>query len=144
MNDTLQALAALVVKQGVVLGSLSHEQRSLALALAWRGLPAGRPLAEREVNDALKAQLGGAASFLDTDHVELRRWLVDAGWLARDGFGREYRRVEPRALPPESRALASALSLIEPARWCAGQRVAKAGERDARRRAWLAKQGEGR
>ena len=113
---------------------------ALALALVWRGLPADRPLAEREVNDALTAQLAGAAGFLDTDHVELRRWLVDAGWLARDGFGREYRRVQPRALQAASRALASAIALIEPERWCAEQRAAKANERATRREAWLVRQ----
>jgi hypothetical protein len=140
MNDVLDRLAAMVVKQGIVLGTMSNDQRALALALVWRGLVADRPLSEREVNEALKAQLADAASFLDTDHVELRRWLVDARWLARDGYGREYRRMPARALAPASRALASALSLIEPARWCARQRATHAAERAARRRAWLAKQ----
>jgi hypothetical protein len=27
---------------------------------------------------------------VQTDHVELRRWLVDAGYLARDGWGYAY------------------------------------------------------
>lgn len=140
MDDTLKQLSSMVVKQRVGLGALSHDERALALALVWRGLPADGPLAEREVNDALKIQLAGAASFLDTDHVELRRWLVDTGWLVRDGFGREYRRVPPRALNAGSRALASALALIEPEHWCAAQRAAKANERAGRREAWLARQ----
>lgn len=139
MHDILDTLAAMVVKQGVGIGGMSHGERSLALALVWRGLPGVRPLSEREVNEALKAQLADAASFLDTDHVELRRWLVDCGWLTRDGYGREYRRVQARALSPESARLASAMSLIEPARWCAEQRAANAGAREARRQAWLAK-----
>jgi tRNA(adenine34) deaminase len=30
---------------------------------------------------------------IDTDHVELRRWLVDMRLVERDGFGRRYRRT---------------------------------------------------
>jgi hypothetical protein len=133
----LDALALLVVKQGVALGALPQGERQLALALVWAGLPAEGGLSEREVNVALQAQLAGAAAFLGTDHVELRRWLVDAGWLTRDGFGHEYRRVPLRALSGHMRALGAALSIIEPARWCAGLRAEQRERREARRRAWL-------
>lgn len=89
---SLQPLAALFLKAGVSIGGLSDAQRRLVLGLVWAGLPS-TPMSERDVNGALRARLAGAANFLDTDHVQLRRWLVDTGWLARDGFGREYRRV---------------------------------------------------
>ncbi|MBX9719378.1 MAG: DUF2087 domain-containing protein, partial [Microbacteriaceae bacterium] len=111
----LDRLALIVVKDAVALGLLSDAERALVLGLAWRAFPAERGLAEREVNEALKAQLGGALACLATDHVELRRWLVDGGWLVRDGYGREYRRVEPPALPEGARRIAQALSIIEPA-----------------------------
>lgn len=133
-------LAALVVKDQVHLGSLAQGQRALAFALVWAGLPpADAVLDERAVNGALKAQLAEAASFLSTDHVELRRWLVDGGWLARDGFGREYRRVEAAALPPEHRALVAALEWLDPAAWVREQRERKAEERARRHAAWVAR-----
>jgi hypothetical protein len=50
----------------------SDAKRRLVPRLVWAGLPAA-PMSEREVNEALKAQLVGVANFLDTDHVELRR-----------------------------------------------------------------------
>lgn len=132
-------LAALVVKDQVHLGSLAQGQRALAFALVWAGLPAGAVLDERSLNGVLLAQLAEAATFLATDHVELRRWLVDGGWLARDGFGHEYRRVEAAALPQEHRALAAALEGLDPAAWVREQRERKAAERARRHAAWAAR-----
>jgi hypothetical protein len=133
----LDRLAAMVCKQGVAMGGLSDDERRLALALVWRGLDAV-PVSERDINEALKRQLAGAASFLGSDHVELRRWLVDGGWLQRDGFGREYRRVEPAALPDAARPIAVALAGIDPEPWAAACRNARGAERARRREAWLA------
>lgn len=132
-------LAALVVKDDVHLGSLARGQRALAFALVWAGLPADAVLDERSLNGALKAQLADAARFLAIDHVELRRWLVDAGWLARDGYGREYRRVETGALAPEHRPLAKALEGLDLAAWVRAQRARKAEERARRHAAWAAR-----
>ena len=136
--DPLAALQALVVKDGVGLGGLPAAQQTLALALVWVGLPAGTVLSERDVNACLKAQLDGAAVFLDTDHVELRRWLVDAGWMQRDGYGRAYRRVAADALASEQRALADALADLRTDTWVAEMRAAHRARREARRRDWLA------
>ena len=130
-------LQCLVLKKGVGLGGLGEVSRARALALVWAGLPADA-LTERQVNEAIKAQLGGAAAFLDTDHVELRRWLVDGGWLARDGFGREYRRVAAAALPARWQALAEALSSTDIAAWVAQLQRQKADRRETRRQAWTA------
>ena len=143
--DALPALRSLVVKDRVGLGGLPAAQQSLALALAWAGLPAGATCKEREVNEGLKAQLAGAVAFLDTDHVELRRWLVDAGWLARDGYGREYRPVAVEALTASQQALVAsmtrALAGQGAAAWVTEQRARHQARRDARRRAWQAGQG---
>jgi hypothetical protein len=136
--EPLRDLAALVVKERVGLGGLSAAYRSWALALVWSGLPAQAAVTERQVNDVLKAQLAGPAAFLDTDHVELRRWLVDTGWLARDGYGREYRRVAPASLPDAQRALAQALAHIEIGAWVAELRRSHQARRDARRDRWQA------
>jgi hypothetical protein len=135
----LEELAPLVVKEGLALGGLSERQRSLALGLACCHVPADIPLREGEVNIALKAALALTCRFLAVDHVELRRWLVDTGWLVRDGFGREYRRVGGTALQPASREIASALACLEPTTWVEGLRDALRAERDLRRAAWQAR-----
>lgn len=129
----------LVVKDRVHLGGLGAAQRLLALACVWAGLP-DASMSEREVNAALRAALAGAACWLDTDHVELRRWLVDTGWLQRDGFGRAYRCALRAGLPPALQhaadALDDALGGQTVAAWVAAQRSAHAARRAARRQAW--------
>ncbi len=138
----LSALPSLVVKDGVMLGGLTEPQRALALGFVWAGLPR-TALDERAVNERLKAQLAGAARFIDTDHVELRRWLCDTGWLARDGYGREYRRVAVAQLLPTLAELGAALEAAfddgGTAAWAESQRQARAAEREARRRAFEAR-----
>lgn len=134
----LRALEPLVVKQGVGLGGLTAPQLEEALAVAWAAL-APEPCNERAINEALRAALAGPAAFIDTDHVELRRWLVDAGWLVRDGYGREYRALSLAELAPERRPLAGALQAAGPG-WAQAVRERRAVERAARRAAWQAQQ----
>lgn len=136
-EHALRALAALVVKRGVALGGMTPADRELALALVWAGVPA-EPMNERAVNEVLRGQLAGNAACLGTDHVELRRWLVDGGWLARDGFGREYRRVPLQALPTAVRPPAELLSGLDLDRWVADTVSREAERRAARRQAWQA------
>ena len=142
VRDQIPGLARLVVKDGVALGGLADAERDLVLGFVWAGLP-HEPLTERQVNDALKTQLSHAARCLGTDHVELRRWLCDGGWLVRDGFGREYRRVAPAALPGRLQALGAALGAAfasgETGAFAEAQRTARTAEREARRRAHEAK-----
>lgn len=136
--EPLRDLAALVVKEDVGLGGLSAAHRPWPLALVWAGLPAQAVLTETQLNTLLKAELAGAAAFLDIDHVELRRWLVDAGWLTRDGYGREYRRVGRNELDVAQRPFADALAGIDSATWVAEMRAAHRARREARRARWQA------
>ncbi|CAD5365858.1 Exonuclease SbcC [Rubrivivax sp. A210] len=129
-----QRLARLVVKNEVGLGGLASADQALAFALVWRVLPAGTTHSEPGINAQLKAALSGAAAWLDVDHVELRRWLVDSGWLWRDGWGREYRRVEPEGLTAEQGELAAALQALDAEAWVAGQRRRHQAAREQRRR----------
>jgi len=132
----LATLAGLVVKSGVHLGGLSEAQRAWALGVAAQGLPHGPGVSEAQANARLKAALAAEAAFLDTDHVELRRWLVDTGWWRRDGFGRCYERVPADALPPGLRPLAEALADIDLPAWVAALRQAHRAERERRRQSW--------
>jgi hypothetical protein len=140
LPEILRPLRGLLVKENVAIGGLSESQRRLALALVWAGLPP-TVMTEREANEALKASLAGGAGFLGTDHVELRRWLVDSGWLTRDGFGREYQRVDGSALPQSLQAVAAAFAGIDTIALASGLRATHAAERAKRRRAWDARQG---
>jgi hypothetical protein len=135
----LQSLEAMLVKQGVMLGGLMPEQRAVALAVVWAGLPK-TVMSEKEINEALKQRLSAAAQFIDTDHVELRRWLVDTGFLQRDGFGREYRRPRLADLPETCRLVAEVLPHSDLDAWAAGLRRQHARQREARRLAWQEQQ----
>ena len=84
-------LESLVLKTGLHLGLLSDPDRALVLALACAIEP-GQTLREDEVNRRLVDWLADVGQMLQTDHVELRRWLVDAGFVARDGWGYAYAR----------------------------------------------------
>lgn len=138
--DTLQTLSRLAVKDRVGLGGLSGPEQAVALAVAHAALPAATDLSERDVNLALQHALAGAACWLDTDHVELRRWLVDAGWLDRDGFGRVYRARPHAALRADQQPLARALATVNVPSWVAAERQRRQAERAARHAQWLAKQ----
>jgi hypothetical protein len=137
-------LAALVIKQGVGLGTLIATQRELALAIAACSLPvaATQGFSEAEVNRALKRCLQAEAAFLSTDHVELRRWLVDSGHWRRDGYGRRYERAPLAELLPERAEALRALAGLDLPAWVAAQRARHAERRDARRQAWVAQQGQ--
>jgi hypothetical protein len=87
-------LAALVVRDGVSLGLLAEADRAQVLALAAAAIEPGREHREADMNRILESWLEGPGAMLRTDHVELRRWLVDAGFVSRDGFARAYLRGE--------------------------------------------------
>ena len=129
-------LESLVLKNGLHLGLLSEADRALVLALAACAIGPGASLREDEVNRRLSDWLVEVGSMVQTDHVELRRWLVDAGYLARDGWGYAYARG-PAELDlarqvlgtTDGTALASAVRSV---------RVAAQSARIARRRAFEA------
>jgi hypothetical protein len=135
----LQTLEAMLIKQGVMLGGLLPEQRAAALTVVWAGLPEA-VMSEKQVNHALRHGLSAAAQFIATDHVELRRWLVDTGFLTRDGFGREYRRQRFADLPAACKLAAELLPHPDVDAWAAGVRERHAQQRQARRQAWQAQQ----
>ncbi len=141
MPSNLDQFNALVCKTGVGLGLLSPAQRAMALLVAAQTLPLGAAMSEPEVNAALKDCLAGPASFLDTDHVELRRWLVDTGYWRRDGFGRSYERMPVADLQP---ALLEAIDQVRGftgsvalSAWIADRRAGAHAQRAARRAAWV-------
>ncbi|HEY6134267.1 MAG TPA: DUF2087 domain-containing protein [Rubrivivax sp.] len=141
--DPLALLSALVVKTGVALGGLSESERAQVLALAAGCLAEDGPASEAAVNRLLKNALENELAFLGTDHVELRRWLVDAGWWQRDGFGHEYRRVPVGMLPLPMQERALLLRGLDAAAWVQARRDEVATRRAARHAEWQARQNVG-
>ncbi len=88
----LPGLESLVLKRGLHLGLLSETDRALVLALASCAIEPSVSLREDEVNRRLSDWLSDVGAMLHTDHVELRRWLVDARYVARDDWGHAYAR----------------------------------------------------
>ena len=125
-----------MLKSGVHVGLLSELDRALVLALAACAIEPGRSLREDEVNRSLSDWLSDVGAMVRTDHVELRRWLVDGGYVARDGWEYAYAR-RPAELDrtrqilgtTDGAALASAVRSV---------RVAAQSARIARRRAFEA------
>ena len=99
--------------------------------------PADKLLDERGANTVLKQFLSTAGAMLDTDHVELRRWLVDTGFVRRSDFGSDYRRG---TLPAWLAAAADGLGPREVTDAVAQAREARDAQRAAKRQAWLASQ----
>jgi tRNA(adenine34) deaminase len=136
----LERIAQLAVRQGVHLASLQQKDgRDLELVFASAALafPDDRLLDERSANEILKSFLDSAGAMLATDHVELRRWLVDTGFVRRSDYGTDYR----RGTFPDW--LADAAGELDAGRIAAavrGAREARDAQREARRQAWLASQ----
>lgn len=132
-TDFVAAWRRLAVKQRVGLGPLMGsraDEFAAALAAASLALPADAVITEREVNERLVAWLAGPGAMLSTDHVELRRWLVDLRLLERDGYGREYRRAAP---PVAYAAAVAALAAIDAGAVARDARAELARDRAARR-----------
>jgi tRNA(adenine34) deaminase len=136
----LERLGQLAVRQGVHLSTLQQKDgRDLELVFASATLffPADKLLDERGANTVLKQFLSTAGAMLDTDHVELRRWLVDTGFVRRSDFGSDYRRgtlpawLDEAAASLDPHALADAVERA---------REARGAQREAKRQAWLARQ----
>ena len=130
-------LAKLAVRSGMSLAGLASGRQQayrLLLACAARAFATDRDYSEAQVNAALRTWLGGTGAMLATDHVELRRLLVDARLLERDGFGRRYRRTQP---PPRAfTALLAALAGVDADHLAREARDRDRAQREARREAF--------
>lgn len=128
----------LAVRRGLSLGALRStggHDFAIVLAAAAQPFSPGSVFTEREVNDRLRAFLADAGSMLATDHVELRRWLVDFRLLARDGFGRAYRAGAPA---PEFATALAELSATDLAALAGEAREREAATRAQRKERWKA------
>jgi hypothetical protein len=127
-------LESLVLKSALRIGLLSAPDRALVLALAACAVEPARSLREDEVNRRLRDWLADVGAMLDTDHVELRRWLVDTGFVARDDWGHAYVRGAPQV--EQARRILGTADGSALARAVRSVRVAAQSARLARRRAF--------
>ncbi len=133
-------LAHLAQRDGLLLSTLRERDArdfELVLASAALFLPATQLLDERGANGCLKHFLATAGVMLDTDHVELRRWLADLAFIHRSDYGTDYRRGH---LPAWLASAADTLDSERLAQAVSDARNAKASQRAARKAAWLAQQ----
>ena len=136
--DPLSTWRRLSVRSGLLLGTLQSGRKhefGVVLAAAALAFDQGVSYTEPEVNERLQAWIAGPGRMVDTDHAELRRWLVDTRLLARDGFGRSYRR-EPA--PEALAATVEGLAGIDLESVASDARDAHAQQRAARRANWQA------
>ena len=135
-NSALAAWRCLAVRRGLLPGVLHGKRFSdfaVLMAAAALAFEERREFSEADVNAVLKDWLAGAGAMLATDHVELRRWLVDDGWLERDGYGWCYRRT----VPSRGRsAVLAELATVDLAAVAAAERADDARRRALRKANW--------
>ena len=135
-------LRALALREGMTFATLiglDPEDRAVLQATILAGFAGDLAYGERQVNERLKAWLAGVGSMLETDHVTLRRLLIDTQILRRTTDCAQYR-VAPEALArvrPELLAL-DAEGISRDARREDAER------RSARKAAWQARAGAGK
>jgi hypothetical protein len=88
----LARFASLATRQGLLISSLNDADLALLMHSASSRFSQDQVYSEACVNRALKDWLANEGCMLRTDHVELRRTLIDLQFLGRDGFGRAYTR----------------------------------------------------
>ena len=135
----LRRLAELSRRRGLAIGTMLGAARpdlDLLLASAALHLPAEEGLGEREASERLRDFLATTGAMIDTDHAELRRWLVDLGFVERSDRGSDYRRG---ALPSWLRAAAEQLQVQQLVEAVERARATHDSERQARKQAWLAR-----
>lgn len=140
IDGWLARMQQLALRQGVHLSTLQQKgggDLELVFASATLAFPLDQLLNESDANEILKRFLATAGVMVATDHVELRRWMVDTGFLRRSDFGTDYRRG---ALPIWLADSAQMLDAARIAQAVADARRANESGREQRRQAWLASQ----
>jgi hypothetical protein len=135
-NRFLAAFRRLSTTRGLSLGGLQSGRRFefiVVTAAATLAFAPARDYTEAEVNALLKDWLAGPGAMVATDHVELRRVLIDCRLIGRDGFGRRYGR---RAVPDAWQDAIGALTGVDLAAEADQARAANAAQRAQRKAQW--------
>src|SRR6185436_19542469 len=87
-------LRALALREGMTFSTfatLRRSDRTVLLTTIVRCFDPEAVYRERDVNEILKQWLASAGAMVETDHVNMRRWLVDTNVLVRTPDCAEYR-----------------------------------------------------
>jgi hypothetical protein len=133
-------LRALAKRDGLTFATfatLPPADRAVLVATIAQCFDAAAVYREREVNERLKTWLSAAGAMIETDHVHIRRWLVDTGVMVRTPDCAEYRlsaaTAADRATVPDAIGALDAASIVAATR-------SEAREARSRRKAeWLAR-----
>ncbi len=135
-NPFLATFRRLAVRRSLTPGGLQSGRRGdyvVVTAAAALTLASGRSYAEAEINGLLREWLAGPGAMLATDHVTLRRCLVDCGLLVRDGYGRAYARGDD---PSAWCAALAGLAGVDLAAEARAARAAEDRQRSERKASW--------
>jgi hypothetical protein len=90
LDDYRKMLRDYFARDGVKPFPRRWKYRLLILYSAIRRLEVGLPYTEDEINEAIVEWQKQRGGFIDLDHVTLRRYLVDLGFLDRNPSGSVY------------------------------------------------------
>jgi hypothetical protein len=91
LEEFTRRLAALCVKSGILGLPTRRRDRDILLSALVMSFGGRDTMPGSAVDEALRFWLETVAPKLDTDHVALRRALVDWGYAERTSDGRDYR-----------------------------------------------------
>jgi len=91
LEDFIERLCRLGADRGPRGFPKKHSDREILMKSILMDLDSSRHYSEAEINDLLIAWNREVAPAIETDHVTLRRHLVDYGHLERTADGRAYR-----------------------------------------------------
>ncbi len=98
---SLEEFAERLLRLGADRGPRSFPRKSRDRQILMKSirmqLDAAREYSEHEINEELQAWSRDVAPAIDTDHVTVRRWLIDYGHLERTADGSHYRLGYPPA-----------------------------------------------
>jgi hypothetical protein len=91
LEDFVYRLCRLGADRGPRRFPRKRDDREILMKSLGMGLDSGRRYSEREINEIVREWKRNVAPAIDTDHVTIRRMLVDYGQLERTADGRAYR-----------------------------------------------------
>lgn len=131
-------LGILCLRSGVVGLPRSDRDRRILLHSVTRFLERGRTFTEKELDARILAWMHDVGRRVETDHVSIRRALVDHGFVERDGYGSAY------SVRAGAAAFAADVEAIDVARFIAEEEAAIARKRAAHREGAGREAGAGR
>src|SRR5262249_54372727 len=102
LDEFVERLCRICADPGTRPFPRARRDREILVQSIVMGLDSGRTYSEAEINEHLESWLRDIARSIETDHVTLRRLLVDWGRLERTASGSSYR----VGFPPKATAFA--------------------------------------